>query len=362
MLRPGIQQLEYKLAQMHRVEYACLSGNATVSLVIALEVLNLHKKRIAIPANACFSVAQAVLYSDNIPVFVDIDKKTHGIDKKCIKNVDAVIAIHAFGRGCDIKAIQQICRERKIPLIEDCAVAQGATVDMEPVGSFGDIAVLSFGAGKIIDMGHGGALLFNGTSLNQSIRKKIATLSNKTKKDERNINALGCLFTSLYNQCYIDLTGEVGSRFYDALMLNKGAYFHQFDERVAGELIIKLKDLKDNIHRRNGKAARLQKYLSGVDEIKPFKHTEQDVYWRQNVSVKTRRNELLKFLLTKGYPVSSWYPTLESYLFTGKQKTDYSNSDALTETIINLWVNDEVDAQYAANITDDMKRFSDSYV
>lgn len=362
MLSSEIQQLENKLAHMHQVEYACLSGNATVSLIIALQVLDLQKKRIAVPANACFSVAQAVLYSDNIPVFVDIDTKTQGIDKKCIKNVDAVIAVHAFGKVCDIKAIQRFCNENQIPLIEDCAVAQGATVNMIPVGSFGDIAVLSFGAGKIIDMDYGGALLFNETYLNQPVRKKIAELSQKTEKDEENINMLGRLFTSLYNQCYIDLTNKVGSRFYDALMLNKEAYLHQFDESFTDELSSKLDDLKDNIQRRNDRAVKLQEHLSDMNDVMPFEHEEQEVYWRQNISVTTHRNKLLKYLLAKGYPVSSWYPTLEPYLFIDRANVDYSNSDKLTETILNLWVNDEVDEQYAANITDDIKRFFDTDV
>ena len=69
-----------------------------------------------------------------------------------------MIAVHGYGSTCDIQSIINICRDKHIPLIEDLAVAQGATVDLRPVGSFGDLSVVSFGSGKIIDVGHGGAV------------------------------------------------------------------------------------------------------------------------------------------------------------------------------------------------------------
>ena len=65
----------------------------------------------------------------------------------------------------DIAAIHTLCRDHKLYLIEDCAHALGASYQGRPCGSFGDIALLSFGRDKVISSVNGGVLLINNPHL-----------------------------------------------------------------------------------------------------------------------------------------------------------------------------------------------------
>ena len=156
-------KLENSLSILHDQKYAFLLGNATTALFVALNALGLKNKRIAIPNSVCVHVPIAIYLSGNTPHYLDISKSTLGIDLKELKSfgnkVDAVIAVHAYGAICDIIEIGNYCKTKNIPLIEDLAVSQGSSINNQPVGSFSDIAVVSFGSGKVIDVGHGGALL-----------------------------------------------------------------------------------------------------------------------------------------------------------------------------------------------------------
>jgi dTDP-4-amino-4,6-dideoxygalactose transaminase len=71
----------------------------------------------------------------------------------------AVVATHLGGLPADAVTLQAICRDARIPLVEDAAQAMGAHLDGRPVGSFGHVAALSFGPGKVLDAGGGGMLV-----------------------------------------------------------------------------------------------------------------------------------------------------------------------------------------------------------
>lgn len=71
----------------------------------------------------------------------------------------ALICQHTFGIPDDLDKLKAICRKYHLILIEDCAHSLGANYQGKPVGSFGDMAVLSFGRDKVISSVFGGALL-----------------------------------------------------------------------------------------------------------------------------------------------------------------------------------------------------------
>ena len=172
--------LEDKLSRLHNQSYSFLLGNATTALVIALKALGLKNKKIAIPNSICIHVPIAIYLSGNIPFYLDISKLTLGLDlnelRKVGLQIDAVVAVHAYGAVCDIVEISNFCKSENIPLVEDLAVAQGSSINDQPVGSFSDIAIVSFGNGKVIDVGHGGALLTSNHDLIENINYLIRKL------------------------------------------------------------------------------------------------------------------------------------------------------------------------------------------
>ena len=107
-----------------------------------------------------------------VPVFIDIDLATHNIDATKIeaainKNTKAIMLAHSLGNPFDLNTVTSICKKYNLWLIEDCCDALGATYNDKMVGSFGDIATLSFYPAHHITMGEGGAVFTNSSELKQ---------------------------------------------------------------------------------------------------------------------------------------------------------------------------------------------------
>jgi CDP-6-deoxy-D-xylo-4-hexulose-3-dehydrase len=109
-----------------------------------------------------------------IPVFVDVDIPTYNIDIKKVEaaispKTKAIVVAHTLGNPFDAISLKAIAKKHNLWLIEDCCDALGATLNGKHVGTFGDIATLSFYPAHHITMGEGGAVFTNSAKL-----KKIA--------------------------------------------------------------------------------------------------------------------------------------------------------------------------------------------
>lgn len=111
-------------------------------------------------AYTCVSVSNAIIATGAKPIYVDIDAQTLNINPQLIEKhitqkTKAIIVQHTFGIPADIHAIQSIVKKHQLFFIEDCAHALGAQYKEKMVGSFGDIAVYSFGRDKVISSVNG---------------------------------------------------------------------------------------------------------------------------------------------------------------------------------------------------------------
>jgi CDP-6-deoxy-D-xylo-4-hexulose-3-dehydrase len=109
-----------------------------------------------------------------VPVFVDVNLpdmgiKTELLEKALSSKTKAVMIAHTLGSPFDVKTVKEFCVKNNLWLIEDCCDAVGATVDGKLVGTFGDIATVSFYPAHHMTMGEGGAVLTSNPRL-----KKIA--------------------------------------------------------------------------------------------------------------------------------------------------------------------------------------------
>jgi CDP-6-deoxy-D-xylo-4-hexulose-3-dehydrase len=98
-----------------------------------------------------------------IPVFVDVDKLTHNIDASKIETAigpktKAIMLAHSLGNPFNLDVVTTLCKKYNLWLIEDCCDALGTTYRGQMVGTFGDIATLSFYPAHHITMGEGGAV------------------------------------------------------------------------------------------------------------------------------------------------------------------------------------------------------------
>ena len=105
-----------------------------------------------------------------VPVFVDVDMKTHNINADLIEaaitpKTKAIMLAHTLGNPFNLARIKAICERHNLWLVEDCCDAVGATYDGKMVGTWGDIATLSFYPAHHMTMGEGGAVFTNNPTL-----------------------------------------------------------------------------------------------------------------------------------------------------------------------------------------------------
>ena len=105
-----------------------------------------------------------------VPVFVDVNMQTHNIDAGLIEaaiteKTKAIMLAHTLGNPFDLEKVRSLCDKYDLWLIEDCCDALGARYKEKPVGTWGDIATLSFYPAHHITMGEGGAVFTNDPKL-----------------------------------------------------------------------------------------------------------------------------------------------------------------------------------------------------
>ncbi|MEE2769533.1 MAG: lipopolysaccharide biosynthesis protein RfbH [Pseudomonadota bacterium] len=101
-----------------------------------------------------------------VPVFVDVDMKTHNIDADLIEaaitpKTKAIMLAHTLGNPFNLAKVKALCEKHNLWLVEDCCDALGATFDGKMVGTWGDIATMSFYPAHHMTMGEGGAVFTN---------------------------------------------------------------------------------------------------------------------------------------------------------------------------------------------------------
>ncbi len=113
-----------------------------------------------------------ILQFGAVPVFVDVDLATHNIDPDLIEaaigpRTKAIMLAHSLGNPFNLDVVTALCRKHGLWLVEDCCDALGATWRGRKVGTFGDIATLSFYPAHHITMGEGGAVFTDNDELRQ---------------------------------------------------------------------------------------------------------------------------------------------------------------------------------------------------
>ena len=111
-----------------------------------------------------------ILQFGAVPVFVDVDRHTHNIDASKIDSAigpktKAIMLAHSLGNPFNLDVVTALCKKYKLWLVEDCCDALGSTYSGKMVGTFGDIATLSFYPAHHITMGEGGAVFTNNDEL-----------------------------------------------------------------------------------------------------------------------------------------------------------------------------------------------------
>lgn len=166
-------QFERDFARYMGARVAALVNSGSSANLLALSALTSPKlgdMRLqpgdeVITAAAGFpTTVNPIVQNGLVPVFVDVNVPSYALDVSALpaalsERTRAIMLAHTLGNPFDLAAITAFCEKHDLWLIEDCCDAVGSTYDGKQVGSFGDLATVSFYPAHHITMGEGGCVL-----------------------------------------------------------------------------------------------------------------------------------------------------------------------------------------------------------
>jgi len=181
-----VQEFESTFAQRLGVKYAVAASSGTAALHLTLLALGIGPAdEVIMPSYVCTALLNAVGYVEASPVFAEIDPATSNIDpvdvkKRRTRRTKAIIVPHLFGLAADLDGLSAL----NVPIIEDCAQSVGGHINNKPLGTFGDAAIFSFYATKVMTCGEGGMVVSNSKEFADRIRD-LKTYDNKDSYELR---------------------------------------------------------------------------------------------------------------------------------------------------------------------------------
>ncbi|GHA77963.1 DegT/DnrJ/EryC1/StrS family aminotransferase [Streptomyces termitum] len=139
-------------------------ASGTAALFLIAESLGLAAgDEVVMPSMSFLAAANAVLAAGGRPVFCDVDPRTmnpgrEDVEAALTPRTRAVLLLHYGGQPGQVAEIAALCRERGLTLIEDSACSIASTAGGRAAGTFGDLAMWSLDAAKILTTGDGGLL------------------------------------------------------------------------------------------------------------------------------------------------------------------------------------------------------------
>jgi perosamine synthetase len=176
ILGPKARELEALWTARLGVKHAVAVSSCTAALEIAYRFYKVCGKEVVIPTNTFVATANAAMAAGAKVVFAEMDANDYGVDvddavAKLSDRTGAVVVVHIAGFvPAGVERLRAACRERGIPLIEDCAHAHGASyvaTDGKRVeaGAIGDVGCFSFYPTKVLTSGVGGLVSTNDDEL-----------------------------------------------------------------------------------------------------------------------------------------------------------------------------------------------------
>jgi CDP-4-dehydro-6-deoxyglucose reductase, E1 len=168
-------EFERKLSDWLGIRHALLVNSGSSANLVALSTLTSHTlgRRQVRPGDEVITVATSfpttinpIYQSGLVPVFLDVQVPTYNIDVSHLEDAlsertRAIMLAHTLGNPFELATVKAFADEHDLWLIEDCCDALGSTYSGRMVGTFGDLATVSFYPAHHITMGEGGCVLTN---------------------------------------------------------------------------------------------------------------------------------------------------------------------------------------------------------
>lgn len=177
------EQFERKFARRFGVRFARLVNSGSSANLLAVSILtspSLAERQLK-PGDEVITLAAGfpttvnpIIQNGAVPVFIDVELKTYGPDLSMLEEAlsprtKAIIFAHTLGNPFDLETVSAFARKHNLWLIEDCCDALGSTYKGRNVGTFGDLATVSFYPAHHITMGEGGSVLTDNPRLDRLV-------------------------------------------------------------------------------------------------------------------------------------------------------------------------------------------------
>ena len=164
---PVVHEFESEFVRYHDVDYALAQCNGTSTLHAASFAVGIGPgDKVITPAYTWHLAVGPTLASHGVPVFADVDRHSlclipEDVERKITERTKAISVLHAYRHPAPMDEIMDIARRHRLPVIEDCSHAHGATYKDRHIGTIGDVGCFSLQGSKIIVAGEGGMLVTN---------------------------------------------------------------------------------------------------------------------------------------------------------------------------------------------------------
>jgi dTDP-4-amino-4,6-dideoxygalactose transaminase len=324
ILGDEVKQLESEIASYLGVKHAIGVSNGTNALMLALKAYGIGPGDEVITTPFTFvATAEVISVVGARPVFCDVDPFSYNIDtfqapSKITPNTKAVIPVHLYGQSANMDDLLRIKNiNHDIKIIEDMAQAIGARHKNRMVGTFGDIACISFFPTKNLNaLGDGGMIVTDDDEADKKIRQLRVHGASK--------------------KYHHDMIG----------------YNERLDGLQAAFLRVKLPWLDKWNARRREIADFYTENLKNIIQIPQVSTENISVFHQYSIRTK-KRDELRRFLSDKGVGTEIHYPKClhlqDAFKYLGYKMGDFPVAESLAEEVLSLPIHQD--------LTDDETRF-----
>jgi perosamine synthetase len=182
-----VVEFERKFSEFVGTKYAVGVNSGTSALEICLRAIDVRNASVILPTNTFMATATSVIHAGGRVIFCDVLKEDlcmdpEDLNEKIQKNTRAVILVHIGGIiSAKLKAIQEICEDHKLFLIEDAAHAHGSTIEGIKAGALALAGAFSFYPTKVMTCGEGGMI----TTDNEGLYNRALMLRDQGKPDHQ---------------------------------------------------------------------------------------------------------------------------------------------------------------------------------
>ncbi len=165
----NIKKFEKKIAEYIGTKYAITVASGRAALYHVYKFFLQKNKRVILPSYTCIPAIDAARWGGGIPYFLDIDLDSYNpkFDKsvKKVKNIGAISLSYLYGLVGNIEPFLDYAKENNIPIIEDSAIALGASYKNKKAGAIGEAGIFSLQESKIFTSRRGGVITTNNKEL-----------------------------------------------------------------------------------------------------------------------------------------------------------------------------------------------------